>query len=105
MTNQPGWQEEGDVSTETRREVRRPPLYKVLLHNDDYTTQQFVVYVLEQFFHHPPETAFQIMMNVHQRGIGVAGLYPFETAEAKVTAVTDLARQNEFPLRCTIEPE
>jgi len=105
MTNRPGWQEEGEVATETRRETRRPPLYKVLLHNDDYTTQQFVVYILQTFFHHPPETAFQIMLHVHERGIGVAGLYPYETAEAKMQAVHDLARQNEYPLKCSIEPE
>lgn len=105
MTNDPHRQTEGDVATETRREVRRPPLFKVLLHNDDYTTQQFVVFVLESFFHHSPETAFQIMMHVHQRGIGVAGLYPYETAEAKVDAVHNLARENEYPLMCTIEPE
>jgi ATP-dependent Clp protease adaptor protein ClpS len=105
MTNRPDEQEQGDVATETRREVKRPPLYKVLLHNDDYTTQDFVVFILRSIFHHPPEQAHQIMMHVHTRGIGVAGLYPFETAEAKVEQVHGLARDNEYPLKCSIEPE
>lgn len=105
MTNKPREQEQGDVATETKPEVKRPPMFKVLLHNDDYTTQDFVVKVLQQFFHHKRETAFQIMMNVHQRGIGVAGLYPYETAEAKVEQVHELARANDFPLKCSLEPE
>jgi ATP-dependent Clp protease adaptor protein ClpS len=105
MTNRPEHQEQGDVATETRREVKRPPLYKVLLHNDDYTTQDFVVFILRSIFHHPPELAHQIMLHVHTRGIGIAGLYPFETAEAKVAQVHDLARDNEYPLKCSIEPE
>ena len=98
-------EQEGDVATESRSETKRPPLYKVLLHNDDYTTQDFVVSILEQVFHHPRETAFQIMMHVHQRGIGIAGLFPFETAEAKVDQVHTLAREYEYPLKCSLEPE
>ena len=105
MTNDPQHQEQGDVATETRQEVKRPPLFKVLLHNDDYTTQEFVVAILETIFEHPRETAFQIMLHVHTRGIGIAGLYPFETAEAKATEVHALARESEFPLQCSIEPE
>ena len=105
MTNQPGEQEQGDVATETRTEVRRPPLYKVLLHNDDYTTQDFVVSILETIFQHPKETAVQIMLHVHKRGIGIAGLFPYETAEAKMNQVHALAREREFPLQCSIEPE
>jgi ATP-dependent Clp protease adaptor protein ClpS len=105
VSNEPRQREEGDVATDSRTEVRRPPLYKVLLHNDDYTTQEFVVQILESIFHHPPETAYQIMMHVHTRGIGVAGLFPFETAEAKVGQVHSLAREYEFPLRCSLEPE
>ncbi len=80
-------------------------MFKVLLHNDDYTTQDFVVKILQQFFHHKREAAFQIMMNVHQRGIGVAGLYPYETAEAKVEQVHEEARAKDFPLKCSLEPE
>ena len=105
MTNEPHEQEQGDVATETRTEVRRPPLYKVLLHNDDYTTQEFVVSILETIFQHPKETAVQIMLHVHTRGIGVAGLFPYETAEAKMNQVHELAREYEFPLQCSIEPE
>jgi ATP-dependent Clp protease adaptor protein ClpS len=105
VTNQPGEQEQGEVATETRTEVGRPSLYKVLLHNDDYTTQDFVVSILQTIFHHPRETAVQIMLHVHIRGIGIAGLFPFETAEAKVNEVHALAREQEFPLQCSIEPE
>lgn len=98
-------EQEGDVATESRTEVTRPPLYKVLLHNDDFTTQDFVVFILEHIFRHPRETAYQIMMHVHQRGIGIAGLFPFEIAEAKVDQVHALAREHEFPLKCSIEAE
>lgn len=105
MTQRPIHEQDGDVATESRVEVTKPPLYKVLLHNDDYTTQEFVVFILENIFRHPRETAFQIMMHVHQRGIGVAGLFPFETAEAKVSQVHSLAREYEYPLKCSIESE
>ena len=105
MTNDPLEEEEGGVATDTRTEVRRPPLYRVLLHNDDYTTMEFVVFVLETVFHHSSEAAFQIMMHVHQRGIGVAGLFPYETAEAKVELVHSLAKEHDFPLQCSMEPE
>ena len=105
MTNEPLEQQESDVATETRTKVARPPLYKVLLHNDDYTTQDFVVFILESIFDHPPETAVQIMLHVHTRGIGIAGLFPYESAEAKVSQVHALARENEYPLRCSMEPE
>jgi ATP-dependent Clp protease adaptor protein ClpS len=77
----------------------------VFLHNDDYTTQQFVVYILETIFHHPHEMAHEIMMHVHTRGLGVAGLFTYEVAEAKVQRVHQEARENDFPLQCTIEPE
>jgi ATP-dependent Clp protease adaptor protein ClpS len=105
VSNEPLWREEGDTATETRRKVQRPPMYKVLLHNDDFTTQEFVVKILMTIFHHSKELAFEIMMNVHQRGIGVAGLFPYETAEAKVEQVHAEAREHEFPLKCSLEPE
>ena len=107
MTNEPRERDDGEVATEidTSTKVRRPPMFKVYLHNDDYTTQQFVVFILEAIFHHTTESAYQIMMHVHLRGIGVAGLFPYETAEAKVEQVHSLARENDFPLRCSIEPE
>jgi ATP-dependent Clp protease adaptor protein ClpS len=80
-------------------------MYKVLLHNDDFTTQEFVVKILMTIFHHSRELAFEIMMHVHQRGIGVAGLFPYETAEAKVEQVHAEAREKDFPLKCSLEPE
>ncbi len=89
----------------TGRQRAQPPLFKVLLHNDDYTTMEFVVTVLEEVFHHDPEQAARIMLHVHQRGVGVAGTYPLEIAEMKVAKVTSLAQAAEFPLLCTVEPE
>lgn len=88
---------------EPKTKLKKPPLYKVLLHNDDFTTMEFVVLVLEEIFRHPPATAFQIMLNVHQKGIGVAGIYTLEIAETKASKTMDLARAHEFPLLCTIE--
>jgi ATP-dependent Clp protease adaptor protein ClpS len=105
MTNQPVEQPDIAVAPDARTKVQRPPLYKVLLLNDDYTTMEFVVFILETIFHHPPEAAYQIMMHVHKSGVGVAGLFPYEIAEAKMNEVHAMARENEFPLRCTIEPE
>jgi ATP-dependent Clp protease adaptor protein ClpS len=86
----------------TKRKVERPPLYEVLLHNDDYTTQEFVVYVLMKYFQHDPTTARQIMLHVHTRGIGVAGVFPFETAETKVHQVIEFAREHEMPLQASL---
>lgn len=88
-----------------REKMKKPPMYKVLLHNDDYTTMEFVVYILRAVFFKPPAEADQIMMNVHRQGVGIAGVYPFEVAEAKVEKVTRLARARQFPLRLTLEPE
>jgi ATP-dependent Clp protease adaptor protein ClpS len=105
MTNQPFEQPDVEVAPETRTEVKRPTLYKVLLLNDDYTTMEFVVFILETIFHHGPESAYEIMMHVHKAGVGVAGLFPYEIAEAKMNEVHAMARENEFPLQCTIEPE
>jgi ATP-dependent Clp protease adaptor protein ClpS len=93
------------VATEKKIKIERPPLFKVLLHNDDYTSMEFVVFILEQIFHKNSAEAEKIMMAVHQMGVGVAGVYPFEIAEAKVEKVTLLARQREFPLRCSLEQE
>jgi len=93
--------------TETRSEQRlqRPRMWRVLLHNDDYTTQDFVVWVLESVFHKPHGEAFAIMMNVHQSGLGVAGVFTHEVAETKVKTTVKLAEQHEFPLLVTMEPE
>jgi ATP-dependent Clp protease adaptor protein ClpS len=92
-----------EVVTETEKKLKKPPLYKVLLHNDDYTTKEFVVQVLQYVFHKEPTEAVQIMLHVHRRGIGVAGIYSYEIAETKVAVVESLARQNEYPLKCTME--
>jgi ATP-dependent Clp protease adaptor protein ClpS len=93
------------VLTESKQKLQKPPLYKVLLHNDDYTTMDFVVYVLESIFHKSEADAYKIMMEVHQQGVGVAGVYTYEIAEAKVSKVMELAREKEFPLLCTMEAE
>jgi ATP-dependent Clp protease adaptor protein ClpS len=92
-----------EVVTKTKKKVKRPRLYKVLLHNDDYTTMEFVVYILKTVFHRPHTEATQVMLHVHRNGIGVAGVYTYEVAETKVTTVEQLARQNDFPLKCTME--
>jgi ATP-dependent Clp protease adaptor protein ClpS len=99
-----GGTDEGIV-TESKQKLKKPPLYKVLLHNDDYTTMDFVVLVLESIFHKSETDAYRIMMAVHQQGIGVAGVYTYEIAEAKVGKVIDMAREREFPLLCTMEEE
>jgi ATP-dependent Clp protease adaptor protein ClpS len=93
---------EVERATSTKRKLERPPLYEVLLHNDDYTTQEFVVYVLMKFFRHDAPTARQIMLHVHTRGIGVAGVFPFETAESKAHQVVQFARENEMPLQASL---
>ena len=99
------WEAEGDsaVATETRKKVEKPKLYKVLMHNDDYTTMEFVVMVLMTIFAHDEAKATQVMLHVHQKGIGVAGVYPRDIAESKVDKTMKLAREWEYPLRCTME--
>jgi ATP-dependent Clp protease adaptor protein ClpS len=96
--------EEG-VSSETSVDVEEPPMYKVLLLNDDYTSMEFVVEVLMFVFHKTVEAATQIMLNVHLKGVGVCGFYPLEIAETKVDSVDALAREKGFPLKCTLERE
>jgi len=105
----PDWGDEdhvGDqgVVTKTEKKLKKPKLYRVLLHNDDYTTMEFVVMVLKSVFHHTDPEAVRIMLHVHKRGMGVAGTFSYEVAESKVAKVTRLARQEEYPLRCTLEP-
>jgi len=89
---------------ESEEKTEEPSLFKVLLHNDDYTTMEFVVWVLESVFNMPEEQAIQVMLNVHLQGIGVAGIYTFEVAEMKVEKTIALAREQEFPLLATMEP-
>jgi ATP-dependent Clp protease adaptor protein ClpS len=93
---------ERELATLDRTKVERPRLYEVLLHNDDYTTQEFVVYVLMKFFHHDETSATQIMLHVHTKGIGVAGVYTCDIAETKASQVTRFAREHEMPLQCSI---
>jgi ATP-dependent Clp protease adaptor protein ClpS len=93
----------GEVVEKTRHKTRRPQLFRVLLHNDDYTTMQFVIEVLESVFQKSPAEAFRIMMQVHTRGHGVCGAYPYEIAETKVGLVHDRARDQGFPLRASME--
>jgi len=94
---------QSSVVTKDWIEVQEPPLYKALLHNDDYTSMEFVVSILENIFHKPPQEATRIMLNVHENGIGIAGIFTREICETKITLVHELARQNEFPLRCSME--
>lgn len=96
---------DGQVVQETRPELRKPTLYKVILLNDDYTPMEFVVVVLEKFFRKNREEATQIMLQVHQKGMGVCGVYTREVAETKVRQVTVFSSENQHPLQCTMEPE
>ena len=91
--------------TKTRPKTKKPSLYKVLLLNDDYTPMEFVVHVLERYFNKNRDEATRIMWHVHQKGVGVCGVFTYEVAETKVTQVMDLARQNQHPLQCRMEKE
>jgi ATP-dependent Clp protease adaptor protein ClpS len=91
--------------TKTRSKTQRPPLYKVMLLNDDYTPMEFVVHVLERFFGINHQQAVEIMLTVHRKGLAVVGVFSFEIAETKVTQVMDYARRNQHPLQCTMEKE
>jgi ATP-dependent Clp protease adaptor protein ClpS len=101
--------EQGDTGvitqTQTRTKLARPPLYKVLLHNDDFTPMEFVVALLETVFQKSDSDAMAIMLHAHTTGIAVAGVFAFEIAEAKVEKVDELSREGGFPLLCTMEPE
>ena len=89
--------------TRDETEIKEPSLYKVLLHNDDYTTMDFVIMVLQTVFKKDTSEATRIMLNVHHQGAGVAGIYTKEIGETKITVVHDLARQHQFPLKCSLE--
>ena len=92
-----------DVVVKVRPKTRKPSMYRVIMLNDDYTPMEFVVDVLVRFFSKGYEEANRIMLHIHQRGAGVCGVYSHEVAETKVTQVTDYARENEYPLQCTME--
>ena len=91
------------VAVKPKPKVKKPSMYKVILLNDDYTPMEFVIMVLERFFSKTHDEATHIMLHVHQRGVGVCGVFTYEVAETKVTQVMDLARQNQHPLQCTLE--
>jgi ATP-dependent Clp protease adaptor protein ClpS len=93
------------VITQTKPKTQRPPLFKVLLLNDDYTPMEFVVHVLERFFGMSHAQAFELMLTVHKKGVAVVGVFSFEVAETKVAQVMDFSRRHQHPLQCTMEKE
>ena len=96
---------QSQVILETRPRTKKPSMYKVIMLNDDYTPMEFVVHVLQRFFNKDINEATEIMLHVHQNGVGICGVFTFEVAETKVTQVIDLARQHQHPLQCTMEKE
>jgi ATP-dependent Clp protease adaptor protein ClpS len=96
---------ESGLLTKTKTRTQRPPLYKVMLLNDDYTPMEFVVHVLERFFGVSHQHAVELMLTVHRKGVAVVGVFSFEIAETKVTQVMDYARRHQHPLQCTMERE
>jgi ATP-dependent Clp protease adaptor protein ClpS len=98
--------ETGELTVaESRTRLKKPPLYKVLLHNDNFTTMDFVVYVLQTVFQRTESDAIRVMLQVHTQGAGVAGVYTFEVAEMKAAKVASLAQASEYPLLCTVEAD
>ncbi len=106
MSDLPQPVQNDELAVETAKpRLKRPPLYRVLLINDDYTTMEFVIQVLQNIFHMSEEKAAQIMLHVHQKGAGVCGIFTREIAESKVEQVLQYAQQNKHPLQCTMEPD
>lgn len=105
MPNIPDFDRDEAVLTESETRLEKPPLFKVVLHNDDFTTMEFVVFVLRTVFHRETAEAFEIMMKVHTEGIGVAGVYTYEVAQMKAEKAMNLARAQEYPLLCTVEED
>jgi len=105
--NGPGRHDDGDtgLAVKTRAKTKKPSMYKVLMLNDDYTPMEFVIYVLERIFNKSAEDATRIMLHVHQKGVGLCGVFTFDVAETKAGQVMDLARRNQHPLQCTIEKD
>jgi len=105
--DEPGDGGDGDnqigIATKTQTKTKKPSLYKVLLLNDDYTPMEFVVMVLKRFFKMDMEQATRVMLHVHQKGVGICGVFSYEVAETKVNEVMDFARKNQHPLQCTLE--
>ena len=94
-----------EIAERAEQATSRPRMFQVVLHNDDYTTQEFVVWILRTVFRKTEAEAVRIMLDVHQRGQGAAGIYPYDIADTKAAQVKALAEAQEFPLRCTLEPE
>lgn len=103
----PGHDDDGDagVAVKTRAKTKKPSMYKVLMLNDDYTPMEFVIYILERIFNKSNDEAMRIMLHVHQKGVGMCGVFTFEVAETKAAQVMDMARRNQHPLQCTIEKD
>ena len=101
--NGPG--DDASLLTKTRTKTERPPMYKVMLLNDDYTPMEFVVHVLERFFGLTHAQSFEIMLTVHKKGLAVVGVFSFEVAETKVAQVMDFVRRHQHPLQCTMEKD
>lgn len=99
------YENEGSVATVTKPKVKKPSMYKVVMLNDDYTTMDFVVHILRQFFQKTAEEANKIMLQIHNGGKGICGLYPYDIAQTKVVQVTDYAKKNDMPLKCVVEKE
>lgn len=96
---------ETDVLTESETKLEKPKLFKVILHNDDFTTMEFVIFILKQVFMRSDAEAFTIMLKVHNEGIGVAGIYTYEIAQMKAEKAMNLSKAHEYPLLCTVEEE
>ncbi|HLT22127.1 MAG TPA: ATP-dependent Clp protease adapter ClpS [Bacteriovoracaceae bacterium] len=105
MSSQTEHEQESGIATASKQEVKRPRRYLVIMHNDDYTTMEFVIHVLEKFFNHHPDQAYRIMLEVHHKGRATCGIFTYEVAESKVAKVIKYARDNDHPLKCTLEPE
>ena len=108
MSTKKGTNDDGintGVVIKTRTKTKKPSMYKVLMLNDDYTPMEFVVHVLERFFNKGREEATRIMLHVHQKGVGICGVFTYEVAETKVNQVMDFARRHQHPLQCTLEKE
>jgi ATP-dependent Clp protease adaptor protein ClpS len=105
MSEFPDSEHDSHVLTESETRLEKPKLFKVILHNDDFTTMEFVVFILKHVFKRSDAEAFSIMLKVHNEGIGIAGVYPFEVANMKAEKAMNLSKANEYPLLCTVEEE
>lgn len=105
MPNLTDFEKDSEILTEKKEKLEKPKLFKVILHNDDFTTMEFVVFVLQYVFKKSEAEAYTIMFNVHEKGIGIAGVYTYEIATMKAEKAVNLARAREYPLLCTVEPE